>query len=374
MTMLGDLGRRIRDSLTGTRTWLCWAGRVLARSRRLAAATGLPNGVRTQSDRPLPRLSGAETAMDAVVYDLARARVRGVTGHFEAAVFDDRDRLIPELSPDVGSTERHRVFSEPRWGGPNVRLGEAIGLVTPGARDNYYHWLLELLPKFHLLEQAGVRLADASCVLLGHSAAPYQLETLAMLGVEASWVENVTPRTNLRVERLIMPAHPSGRDRIEPWAARFLRERFLPFAPAGAGPARIYVERANARRRRLLNNDEVRASLEAAGFVSVDPGALGIREQIALFRDARVVVGSHGAAFSNIVFCRPGTQLVELFSPRYQPAYYRNLAEVAGVRWQATVGSVDPRARPTHPRRAIEQPFAFPSDRLDALRRSLEGV
>lgn len=365
--MLGDLRQRIRDSLTGTRAWLCWVGRQCARSRRLAAAAGLPTGIRTSADPPLRRLVGVQGSDATAVYELPWARIRGLSGHFEAAVFDDRDRLIPELSPDVGSAERHRVYSEPRWGRPAIRRGTAVCLVTPGARNNYYHWLLELLPKIHLAEQAGVGLHELPWILLGHSGAAYQLETLAMLGVDAARVVNVSSGTNERVERLIMPTHPSARDRIEPWAVGFVRERLLPLAAAGVGPEKIYIDRGTAGRRPLLNNAEVRSRLEAAGFLSVDPGTLPVREQIALFRDARVIVGAHGAAFANIAFCRPGARLVELLPPAYQPAYFRNLADVAGVEWQAAVGSVASDARPMHPRRAIELPFVFPCERLAGL-------
>jgi len=46
---------------------------------------------------------------------------------------------------------------------------------------------------------------------------------------------------------------------------------------------------------------------------------LPIRDQIATVRNADVVVAEHGAGLSHIVFCRPGTVVVELASP-----YWRN--------------------------------------------------
>jgi capsular polysaccharide biosynthesis protein len=53
--------------------------------------------------------------------------------------------------------------------------------------------------------------------------------------------------------------------------------------------------------------------LAEAGFVNVFLEELDVGEQIRLFRGAEIIVGAHGAGLTNILFCRPGTKLLELF-------------------------------------------------------------
>jgi capsular polysaccharide biosynthesis protein len=49
------------------------------------------------------------------------------------------------------------------------------------------------------------------------------------------------------------------------------------------------------------------------GFHIISPGKLSLADQIDAFRNARVVLGAHGAGLTNILFCRPNTTLIEIF-------------------------------------------------------------
>jgi len=72
------------------------------------------------------------------------------------------------------------------------------------------------------------------------------------------------------------------------------------------GAERIYLSRGKGARS-LANEDEVAAFLQSEGFTVVACEGLSICEQAAMLARARVVVGLHGAALTNIVFCQPGT-------------------------------------------------------------------
>ena len=65
---------------------------------------------------------------------------------------------------------------------------------------------------------------------------------------------------------------------------------------------------------------------------------MSVEEQVKFFSSADMVVGAHGAALTNLVFCRPGTRVVELFSPHYVNPCYRDLCVAAGLRHAAVIG------------------------------------
>jgi capsular polysaccharide biosynthesis protein len=44
----------------------------------------------------------------------------------------------------------------------------------------------------------------------------------------------------------------------------------------------------------------------------VDPATLAFADQVQLFSQADVIVGAHGSAFANLIWCRPGTRVVDL--------------------------------------------------------------
>ena len=81
------------------------------------------------------------------------------------------------------------------------------------------------------------------------------------------------------------------------------------------------------------------AALDAAGFETFEPASGNHREQVETFRNADVVVAVHGAALTNLMFCRPGTLVVELFAEDHVKSTYLWLAHRLGLRHVAVVGT-----------------------------------
>ena len=48
------------------------------------------------------------------------------------------------------------------------------------------------------------------------------------------------------------------------------------------------------------------------GFSIYKVGTLNFFEQIYLFNNAKTIIGAHGAAYANLVFCKPGTKIIDL--------------------------------------------------------------
>jgi capsular polysaccharide biosynthesis protein len=106
--------------------------------------------------------------------------------------------------------------------------------------------------------------------------------------------------------------------------------------------------------------------LAAQGFQTIDPARLSFTEQTALFAEAVVIVGAHGAALTNALFAPAGSALVELWSGRKQP-HYADIAVLKGLRYAAVEGTgmPDTHQRPQHRDFRVD---------IDALRRALAAL
>ena len=60
--------------------------------------------------------------------------------------------------------------------------------------------------------------------------------------------------------------------------------------------------------------------LEGKGFKSYKTGELPFLNQVYLFNNAKQIVGAHGAAFANLVFCKKDTKIVEI-KPTNRPNF-----------------------------------------------------
>jgi len=268
---------------------------------------------------------------------IRNARVHGGCG----AVITPDDRLVADVSFEItraGFT--HSVFERFRMGRPVALEGVSAVLAGVG-RLNYFHWMMDLLPRFFLLREAGFAWGGIEHFLIGEYGARFQKESLAILGVPESRCVACDPASHFRCANLLVPSTPGNPGNPPAWACDFLREIFLADAPApppAGGGRKIYVSRAGARFRRVLNGDEVERALAARGFETVRLEELTVREQARLFAAADVVVAPHGAGCTNVVFCRPGTAFVEIFAPRYVMACYWAISAHRRLRYACSLG------------------------------------
>jgi Glycosyltransferase 61 len=105
-------------------------------------------------------------------------------------------------------------------------------------------------------------------------------------------------------------------------------------------PERIFISRR--RTRTLLNEAEVEGALRQRGFEKVYFEDIPICEQWSLARNAKAIVGIHGAALNSNVFNRNAVKVVELFHPGYVLNFYRHLTNAVGGTWRGVTGKLPP--------------------------------
>jgi capsular polysaccharide biosynthesis protein len=78
----------------------------------------------------------------------------------------------------------------------------------------------------------------------------------------------------------------------------------------GPRKRRLFVARRGPTRT-IHNFEQVQAFLEKCGFETVYLEGKSVVDQILLFQSAQFVVGAHGAGLTNLLFCEPGTKVIE---------------------------------------------------------------
>lgn len=197
---------------------------------------------------------------------------------------------------------RPRHAEQLRSGLPAVRRDRATW-VAERVYHNHSHWLTAHLPKLLLLRRLDA-LADA---LLPTNLTPVMESSLRLVGLDPGQFARFDPSRLLEVKRLTL----IGTDRFRPELLQLVPEACgLQAAPRGS--RRVFISRAAATRRRLINEDEIWPMLRAAGFERVEMERLGFDAQVSLMRETGVLLGPHGAGLTNMMFCPPGTHVIEI--------------------------------------------------------------
>ena len=129
--------------------------------------------------------------------------------------------------------------------------------------------------------------------------------------------------------------------RFTQWGCAFLRGLFLPAKTgeqSSSKTERIYISRKKASSRRIVNEQEVVNLLEKFGFQSINLESISVTQQASLLAYSQVIVATHGAGLTNLVFCHPGTKVIEIFHPEYVMNYYWLLSNICGLEQYHLIG------------------------------------
>jgi capsular polysaccharide biosynthesis protein len=123
---------------------------------------------------------------------------------------------------------------------------------------------------------------------------------------------------------------------------------------------RLYISRIGqsktGRSTRVMTNEETLIErLAEFNFEVIEPEQLSAEEQIAAFASADMIVGASGSAMFNVVFCRPGTKVIDIESEPDWIYAHTGLFASCQTRYGLCVGQVDPTdTRPVHRRWRVD--------------------
>ena len=213
---------------------------------------------------------------------------------------------------------------------PDLPRMQAAGVfVAWGAGFNYGHFVLDALPSLLALEEAEL---TAGLPPIAPPLKPWQRQLIALLlGREDGVREIAAPAV-----RLDQAVYATSMDHFL-HAPNALLTRVRERLAARAGPSPLRAERVYLSRRShahtmriLLNEVELERALAARGFAIVRAERLRPAEQIALCRQAKVVVGPTGAGMANALFAEPGSLVIDIQPQVFPGAWISAFGELIG--------------------------------------------
>ncbi len=274
-----------------------------------------------------------------------------ITGGSSLVISQNRNLLSDEMldfptedfgikSPYISFRTKDKVILTYRKK-PNTRIKEGI-LLSCDHDNNYFHWVVECLPKLLLIDDLK-QFKDVP-LLLPAGLHENLLAALARININDHPIINLDFGVAYYVEHLIFPSALSrvvDRYKGNPvfdtdivlsqkWVSR-IANLLRDDAQNKKKPWRkIYL----ARRRGLRsvgNQEEIEQILLEHNFEIIELDNVSLDFQIELFSEVAVIVAPTGAALTNMLFCQPGTKVIILMSNHETTNYYfwSNLGNIA---------------------------------------------
>lgn len=306
----------------------------------------------------------------------------------DATVIAPDNKLIVD-SPgqfyiDPHSGDDHSIFLQ--WRLPSLlKIEGKVALLSAPGSHSYFHWMLNALPRFHLLEAGGISLDTIDCFILSQCChTRFHQESFRALGIPeakiklASWNFHAQTDNIVIPHGLCLPAQPTPEDtsrykkygsftgNVPRWACDFVRQVFLPgiaFNSPSQIDRKIYITRKTPIRT-VLNEPEVIDFLTKHGFEIVDLADFSVTEQAKLLNSASAVVAVHGAGLTNVVFCREQTKVIEIFPQDYVKLTYWGLCNILNLDYYYVIGEVNKNVDESDDYAARQQNLSIPIDIL----------
>lgn len=143
------------------------------------------------------------------------------------------------------------------------------------------------------------------------------IEWIAALGANYEWMP-ATPALAARLTRILRVGNRALQD--------------------GTCAKRVFLDRGTAKLRRMTDEAAVGEVLERHGYTPFIAHYGNFVEQVETFHAADCVVAVHGAGLTNLLFCRPGTQVVEIFPENFVKSTYFWLSKRLGLDYHYVIG------------------------------------
>lgn len=200
-----------------------------------------------------------------------------------------------------------------------------------------YHWLVDRVPLLAGL-QAGGLMDPTIPILLADNAPSFEADTLDLLGIDPDRVVRVADATFVR--RLVVGV--GGMSSLVDWSVfepvlGTLRSNAIKIA-ADHGiefSDRIYISRSAARRRPMLNEAAIEDAARERGFTVLHFEHLPLWHQLAIVRNAKIIMAPHGAGLAHLLIAQSGAKVIEILPIRRGDGTYFlrwNYARISLVR------------------------------------------
>jgi len=322
-------------SLNGERT----IGIVKASSNTVP----LPKSVQKEVHARFKEVQQTDIA-GADVTVLRNASIWGGAGM--TVVYNHRGELLVEASPDALFLKSRGLIPHAAYTSIHPGSNRVVGTIADitmyqcqyWKQISYGHWVVDLLPRLSLLEEANVNLHEIDVFLLPsleHTDTcdvPDFVKSLFLeRGIEGTKLVPLKPGHRWYADYLYIPSRLLNRQGIGPWIIDAIRRH--PIGPANPVKRdRIYYARTGGKSGRAIQNEEeVRETLRKAGYIVIDSSQYTIPEQRRLIHDADFLIVPNGSGLMNLPYCKPGTSVLHLHSRSYVNPTYRVLSHYADL-------------------------------------------
>ncbi|MBD0833069.1 glycosyltransferase family 61 protein [Aestuariibaculum sediminum] len=181
---------------------------------------------------------------------------------------------------------------------------------------NYYHWILESVGRLVIIDK---NVLNEYKIILNHNAPIFAIESLQVLFNIPP--ENIIQNKNVRLKiaDILLPSYPHTRSKQSSWTninnqniIKKINSISKTKTISTKQKRNIIISRNKTSQRRIKNVHYLLEKYKHLNFEIIDLESFSFLDQLQLFRNAGIILATHGAGLTNIIFSE-NPSIIEFF-------------------------------------------------------------
>jgi capsular polysaccharide biosynthesis protein len=229
----------------------------------------------------------------------------------------------------VFSSQKHSHFAFFSFSLPQTKYLPGKTLIM-NYGHNYFHAMIDALPTLYFAELAGYKLDEIDHFIFTGFSKEIYYAIFKRVGIPEHKIIVINHVVNYECEELLVG---TVFERHGDWYKDYVVKKLGIQLTENKHhfPKRIYVSRAKAKMRKVINEDDVAEFLKGYGFEIVYNEGLSLEQQAEMYYNAEYIISAHGANLVNILYCKPGTHLCEIRYRKHTRYYSKVYFQMANA-------------------------------------------
>ena len=281
---------------------------------------------------------------DYLLYKIYNGRIYTDTNQNVAIITKDNfisNASFQHVDNELKDTNFNSVITK---GTPRFKKrykGTIFNLAQGGSGNNYFHFIFDLIPKIYLLKK--ILPIESIDFFYVPKITAWQNKIYSLLNIDKKKLIDSNKFRHIQGDLIIAVSHPwyfkndiqTETKNIPNWVIEHNRIKFLPLMKKFDNNKKIFLDRSSSiyNHCQIINNNEIINILEKKGFTKYNVEKLDFEEQIYLFNQASTIIGAHGAAFTNLIFCKPETKVIEIIPTSHPSKKCQRISEIVNLNY-----------------------------------------
>jgi len=278
------------------------------------------------------------------IYSIKNARI--FTDNNENVAIIKNNKILPKISFQQikGRLRSIKFNSAVKQGTTSFSQeipGTVFNLCQGASGNNYFHFMFDIIPKLYLLNQQ-IDLKKINFFYVSHPK-EWQIKIFDIIGINKVKLLSSKKNKHISCDEVLAVDHPwynrgtiqAQVKNIPEWIVLQNRNIFKKESEKFVCSKKIFLDRSHSvfNHCQIENPKNLTILIKKNNFGIYQPEKISFKKQIFLFENASVVIGAHGAAFTNIIFCKPRTKIIEIMPSNHYNKKCERISKILNLKY-----------------------------------------